>query len=85
MLRSSLKVLNKYTPDNVNKVKEWANQVSNGSKMPSSSVKNSLRSSGIDDKEKSRVGDDRLSMISRISFKDTQSVRDTRIKMDAQF
>ena len=45
MLRSSLKVLNKYTPDNASKVKEWAGQVQN-SRMQSSS----MRSSGVDDR-----------------------------------
>jgi hypothetical protein len=83
MLRSSLRVLSKYAPGSGSKIskgKVWANQ-SQLSRIKDSSE----HSSRIEDKNVLGGDSDRISVISRVSFKDTQSMREGRARLDAQF
>lgn len=83
MIKSSLKVLNRYAPGTQRtNVKDWSNQ-----SQISQGAQNSLRSykSSVIEEKPRNPDFDRMSVISRISFKDNQLSRDNRARVDAQF
>ena len=81
MLRSSLRVLGKYTGDKKSRIRDESGG-------DSSMVERSFQNNFVEQKPKNGGSSDAMSVfskISRISFKDTQSMREGRNKIEAQF